>query len=211
MRDEFVDPRILDSTVKFRGAVWDVVEERFVLPGTTTEISRQIMVHPGAVGIVALDDQNRIMLMQQYRHPMRIIEWEVPAGILDVPGEAPHEAAARELREEVDLSAKTWNVLADQLSSPGGSAEALRIYLARDITSHPPSERFDEESQIRPHWIPLEEAMDAVLAGDVTNATACIGILHTAHHVATGFKNLRPVDAPWPAREHLLNGLLGES
>lgn len=208
MRDQYVDTQILDSDVVFTGAVWDVVEQRFVLPGTDTSLTRQIMRHPGAVAVVALDDDNRVMLMQQYRHPLRVIEWEVPAGLLDHAGEEPHVAAARELREEVDLSARTWNVLADQLTSPGGSSEALRIYLARDITTHPASERTAEEAQIKPHWVPLNDAVQAVMAGHITNATACLGILHTARHAEAGFADLRPVDDPWPARDHLLNGFL---
>ena len=78
-----------------------------------------------------------ICLIQQYRHPVRAYEWEIPAGLLDVAGEPPHVGAARELHEEADLVAGTWHVLADYFSSPGGLDEALRVYLARDLAAVP--------------------------------------------------------------------------
>lgn len=202
IRDEFGAPEILESEVVYHGLVWDVVRETFRLPESSEPITRDFVEHPGAVAIAAVDEHARIMLIQQYRHPIRAREWEIPAGLLDVSGEPPHRTAARELAEEVDLEAATWNVLADQLSSPGGISETLRIYLARDITARSDAfERDDEESGIVPRWVPLAEAKAAVVEGRITNATAALGILHADLALARGFTDLRPADAPWSARE----------
>lgn len=209
LRDEYVATDIDESTVVFNGAVWDVVEETFTLPGTTDQLTREVVRHPGAVAVAAVDHDNRILLMKQYRHPLRVFDWEIPAGLLDIKGEAPHLAAARELREEVDATADRWDVLADMMNSPGGSSETLRIYLAREITVHPAGNRTDEEALIEPRWVPIEEAGRAVLAGHITNATACLAILHCMHHVHSGFSRVRPLSSQWPAHVHAKRGLLG--
>lgn len=202
-RDEFVEPDVVRREVVYRGLVWDVVRETFVLPGSTEEITRDFVDHPGAVAVLAVDDDDRVILIRQYRHPVRARDWEIPAGLLDVEGEPAHHAAARELAEEADLTAGTWHVLADQLSSPGGLSETLRIFLARDLAPVPSSERFDrraEEAGIVVRRVPLDEAVDSVVAGRVTNGTAVIGILQARLARERGWTGLRPADAPWPAR-----------
>lgn len=204
LRDEFVHPTVESSSVVFDGAVWDVVEESFVLPGTDIRLRRDLVAHPGAVGIAAVDDEGRILLIRQYRHPLRVFDWEVPAGLLDQPGENPAQAAARELAEEADLAATQWHVLADMMNSPGGSAEVLRVFLARGLSRLPVQARHDEESLIELRWVDLDEALTAVLSGAITNATTCLAILHCANHAATGFTHVRPVDTPWAAHAHLV-------
>ena len=201
LRDAFGAPEILSSEVAYSGLVWDVVRETFRLPESDEPLTRDFVAHPGAVAVVALDADDRIMLIQQYRHPIRAREWEIPAGLLDVSGEPPHLTAARELAEEVDLAAADWHLLADQLSSPGGISETLRIYLARGLSAT--AEEFDrsgEESGIVPRWVPLSEAKAAVVEGRITNATAVIGILQADLARERGFTGLRPADSPWPAR-----------
>ena len=188
------------SEVVHHGMIWDVVRETVDL-GDAGEVTREFVRHPGAVSIVALDDRDRVAMVQQYRHPVRALEWEVPAGLLDVDGEDPWVAAARELHEEADLRADEWHVLVDYFSSPGGMDEALRVYLARGL-SHVPEddrhEREEEELGMPVRWVDLDEAQDAVLAGRVHNPSAVIGIL--AAHAARerGWGTLRPHDAPWP-------------
>jgi 8-oxo-dGTP pyrophosphatase MutT (NUDIX family) len=128
--------------------------------------------------------------------------WEVPAGLLDVEGEDFVVGAARELAEEADLAAGTWNVLADVFNSPGSSSEAIRIYLARDLTGiphHERHERTDEEAEIEFHWISLDDAVASVLAGRLHNPSAVVGILAAAAARAGNYQELRPADAPWPA------------
>ena len=200
LADRYADLPVLHSEVALHGIVWDVVRDRVDL-GEAGEVTREYVRHTGAVAVAALDDQGRICLIQQYRHPVRAYEWEIPAGLLDVHGEPPHVGAARELHEEADLVAGTWHVLADYVSSPGGLDEVLRIYLARDITAVPAGDRHERESEelgMPVRWVALEQARDAFLAGHVHNATLGIAVLAALASRDQDWATLRPVDAPWP-------------
>jgi ADP-ribose pyrophosphatase len=191
----------VDSSTIHHGLVWDVVSERVDL-GEAGEVTREFVRHPGAVSVVALDDDDRVAMVQQYRHPVRMLEWELPAGLLDVEAEDPWVAAARELNEEADLVAERWHVLAEYFSSPGGMDEALRVYLARGLQAVPEGERFDrehEEMGMPVRWVPLDEAHEAVLAGRLHNPSAVIGVLAAHASRATGWRTLRAPDVPWPA------------
>ena len=194
---------VLDSAVVFEGMVWDVRRDTVDL-GAAGQVRREYVEHPGAVAILALRQvagRDQVLMIQQYRHPVGAFEWELPAGLLDVAGEPPWLGAARELREEVDLSAGRWHVLIDYYGSPGGISEALRVFLARDLVAVPADERFiraGEEQGMPVGWVDLEEAHQAVLAGRLHNPSAVIGIL-TAHAArARDWATLRPRDAPWP-------------
>ncbi|GAA1157439.1 NUDIX domain-containing protein [Ornithinicoccus hortensis] len=197
-----------DSEVVFAGRVWDVRRETVDL-GQAGEVVREFVDHPGAVAVLALREDRgdpEVLLIQQYRHPIGAHEWELPAGLLDVAGEAPWVGAARELGEEADLRARTWHLLADYLSSPGGISEALRVYLARDLSDVPEGERFtreDEEQGMPTRWVRLDDAVDAVLAGRIRNATVAIGVLSARAGLDRGWETLRPVDTPWPAHPGL--------
>ena len=200
LADRIVHRPIVRSEVVHHGMVWDVLRETVDL-GEAGEVTREFVRHPGAVSVVALDDRDRVVLLQQYRHPVRVLEWEVPAGLLDVDGEDPWVAAARELHEEADLQAQEWHVLVDYFSSPGGVDEALRVYLARGLSHVPEDDRHEREGEelgMPARWVDLDEAQDAVLAGRIHNPSAVIGIL--AAHAARerGWATLRPHDAPWP-------------
>lgn len=205
LADRFEGRPVVSTEVAMHGLVWDVVRDRVDL-GEAGEVTREYVRHPGAVAVAALDEQGRICLIQQYRHPVRAFEWEIPAGLLDVDGEAPHLAAARELHEEADLTAGTWNVLADYVSSPGGLDEGLRIFLARDLAEVPHAERHDrdgEELGMPVRWVALEEVRDAVLAGRVHNATLAIAALAALAARDLDWSTLRPADAPWPGHPGL--------
>jgi 8-oxo-dGTP pyrophosphatase MutT (NUDIX family) len=195
------DPRpITKSELVYRGAVWEVRSEDVEL-GAGGPVTRQLMHHPGAVAILALDEDERVLMIRQYRHPVRMELWELPAGLLDVPGEDPVVAAQRELLEEADLTADRWDLLAEWFSSPGGSDEALRLYLARGVHPVPAADRHQrtaEELDMPTHWVPLEVARDAVLAGRVHNAAAVIGILAACTSRDLGWSTLRPANLPWP-------------
>jgi ADP-ribose pyrophosphatase len=196
-------PRRLLSTEKvYEGRIWDVVSDSFQLNETGDALTRDYIDHPGAVAVLPMNDAGEVLLLKQYRHPVGMDLWEIPAGLLDVEGEDFVAGAARELAEEADLAAGTWNVLADFFNSPGSSSEAIRIYLARDVSDvphHERHERMDEEAEIELHWIALDEAVAAVLEGRLHNPSAVVGILAAAAARADGFAGLRPADAPWPA------------
>ena len=189
----------VSSDVVYEGRIINVVRDVVTMPGDTTS-QRDVVRHPGAVGVVALDDQGRVLLVQQYRHPVARRLDELPAGLLDVDGEAGSAAAARELGEEAGLAADTWHVLVDALTTPGMSDEAIRIYLARDVREVERDVQEHEELEMTTEWVPLEEAVARVLGGEIENAMACLGLLATAVAARTGFADLRPVAAPWTAR-----------
>ena len=194
---------VLDSELLLKGMVWNVRRDTVDL-GEAGTVRREYVDHPGAVVIVALREvagRAQVLLIQQYRHPVGAFEWELPAGLLDVTGEQPWVGAARELNEEADLIAGRWNVLIDHFGSPGGTSEALRVFLARDLTGVSRDDRFtreDEEHGMPVCWVDLDEAHEAVLRGQLHNPSAVIGIL-TAHAArARDWATLRPPDAPWP-------------
>ncbi|MDE9366083.1 NUDIX hydrolase [Luteipulveratus sp. YIM 133132] len=200
LADRLVERPVLKREVLHEGLVWNLVREEVDLGGAGV-VTREFIDHPGAVGCVALDEQGRVLLLQQYRHPTGILDWELPAGLLDVRGEQPWVAAARELHEEADLTAEHWHVLADWQNSPGGSSENWRCFLARGLTAVPDAERFTrehEEADIVVRWVPLEEAVAAILGGRLHNACTVAGVL--AAHAARlqDWATLRPHDAPWP-------------
>ncbi|MBV9594427.1 MAG: NUDIX hydrolase [Actinobacteria bacterium] len=164
--------------------------------------AREIVEHPGAVGIVALDAEDRVVLVNQYRHPVRAYLEELPAGLLDVDGESALDAARRELFEEAALVANRWDVLLDLHPSPGMSDEAIRIFLAREL-HEPPGSRYEpegEEITMTVTRVPLDLAVRRALAGEITNSAAVAGLLAAAVAGAAGWQSVRPAEAPWSAR-----------
>jgi ADP-ribose pyrophosphatase len=189
---------------QFSGRVIDVRTDVVEMPdGITAE--RDIVVHPGAVGVVVLDAGERVLLVHQYRHGPRRKLWEPPAGLLDAEavGQTAVENAQRELFEEAGYRAEDWRVLVDVFTSPGMSDEAVRVYLARGVTAVDDDERHageHEEADMPYAWVPLDLAVTKVLAGEISNPLAVSGILATAAAKVRGFEVLRPADAVWPAR-----------
>ena len=195
------DHRVEDSQTVFEGRIISVRKDIVTMPGDTTS-QRDYVVHPGAVGAVVLAD-SRVLLVNQYRHPVRRRLDELPAGLLDKPGEPALEAAQRELVEEAGLAADTWHVLVDTLTSPGMSDEAIRIFLARDVRVVDRQAQQHEEADMTTEWLPLDEAVRRVLAGEIENAMAAVGILAADRASRDGFAGLRPADAPWPSQKTL--------
>ncbi len=200
LRDTVGSKPVRASGTSFVGKIWDVVSEDVDL-GAAGVVTREFIRHPGAVGVLALDDEGRVPLVHQYRHPVGMSMWELPAGLLDVPGEPPQLAAARELAEEADLRAGRWDLLLDWMLSPGGTSEAFRLFLARELSPVPEAqrhERSDEELDMPTRWFDLDEVHAAVLDGRLHNPSLVVGVLAAHAARAQGWATLRPADAPWP-------------
>ena len=162
-------------------------------------VPRDVVEHPGAVAIVALDDAGRVLLIRQYRHPAGHFLWEIPAGLRDVPGEPPHRTGERELCEETGYAARTWHVLTGCFTSPGISTERVTVYLARDLAEVPDAERGPplrhEEADLKLAWVPLEQAVQLFLAGELHNGVTAVGILAAYAARQGGFAMLRKAGA----------------
>ncbi|MFB6555251.1 NUDIX domain-containing protein [Streptomyces sp. NPDC056405] len=186
----------------FRGKKTSVRTDDVVMPDGSV-VTRDYQVHPGSVAVLALDDEGRALVIRQYRHPVREKLWEIPAGLLDVPGENPLHAAQRELYEEAHVKAEDWRVLTDVYTTPGGCDEAVRIFLARNL-SEAEGERFeveDEEADMELARVPVADLVRGVLAGELHNNCLVVGVLSLgAAERGDGLDALRPAEAPWPAR-----------
>lgn len=171
---------IVEHATVFAGRVFGVDRETARLGEGT--IVREFSTHHGAVAVLPIDERDRVLLINQYRHPVRRRLWEIPAGLLDMPGENPLEAARRELREEVDLEADDWSEPVSFFSSPGQSDERITLFEARSLRAADGAfERTDEEAQIVTRWVTRDEALDAAFAGRIGNAILLIALLSAAH------------------------------
>lgn len=181
------------------GKVMALRADEVVMPGGGVAV-REIVEHPGAVAIAALDADDRLMMIHQYRHAVRRRLWELPAGLLDVRGEDPLVTAQRELTEETGLTAGEWSTLVDLLPSPGFTEESVRVFLARGLTEvgRPPADG-DEEADLTARWVSLPVAVRMALSGTIVNSTTVAGVL-AAHALAVAPTAARPADAPWPDR-----------
>ncbi|MGW7439367.1 NUDIX domain-containing protein [Streptomyces sp. NPDC054849] len=195
---------VVASRTPFEGAKTSVRSDQVRMPDSAV-VRRDYQVHPGSVCVLALDEQQRVLILKQFRHPVRHRLWELPAGLLDVVGENPLHAAQRELYEEAHVKAGDWRVLADFFSSPGGSDEAVRVFLARDL-AEAEGKRFessDEEADMEIARVPLDDLVRGVLAGELGNPGLVTGVLAVSAALAgEGLDTLRPALAPWPARPY---------
>lgn len=194
VEDRHAPRPVVSHEVIHHGKVWDLAGD--VVDLGDSQVLREYVDHPGAVAVIALDDEDRVLLLSQYRHPVRHELWEPPAGLLDVEGEDLVVAAARELAEEADLVAGSWWRLTEFFSSPGGSDERIVVFLARDLSPVPDADRYervDEEATMVPAWVPLDEAVDAVLAGRLHSPTTVSGVLAAAAARAREWSTLVPV------------------
>ncbi|WP_341579428.1 NUDIX hydrolase [Microbacterium schleiferi] len=179
VRDEPFEAPVVSSTLVHEGRVWDVRSD--TVRYGDAEIVREYVDHPGAAAVVAIDDEGRMLLIQQYRHPIRHRDWEIPAGLLDVAGEPPMATAQRELAEEADLVAASWQPLVSIYTTPGGNDEVVHLFLARGLSPAPEAhEREDEEADIRLEWVPVDEVITGVLDGSLRNGILSVGVLAAA-------------------------------
>lgn len=194
-RHEF---RTLSSRRIYTGAIVSLRIDDVAMPHGHTA-AREVVEHHGAVAVVAVDDADRVVLVHQYRHPLGRRLWELPAGLLDAPGEDPVDTARRELAEETGLAASEWNVLVDVALSPGFTDEAVRVFVARGLTDVHRPDPVHEEADLEVRRIDVDDAVAMALRGEIVNATAVSGLLAFAAARATGIP-LRASDVPWPDR-----------
>jgi ADP-ribose pyrophosphatase len=194
-RHEF---RTLSTQRIYTGAIVSLRVDEVEMPDGHTA-HREVVEHFGAVAVVAIDERDRLVLIDQYRHPLGRRLWELPAGLLDEVGESPLDAAKRELAEETGLAAQHWETLVDVALSPGFTDEAVRVFVARGLSEVGRPEPEHEEADLEVHRVPLAEAVSMALRGEIVNATAVSGILASAAAYSSGAE-LRPSDAPWPDR-----------
>ena len=185
------EPRLSDRgewwTVHSTEPVWDgaapfsVRRDLISAPADPGEqFGRLVLEHPGASVVLAVDEDERVLVLQQYRHPLRTRFVELPAGLLDVEGEDPLVAGQRELREEALLVAQTWSHLVTTHPSPGLSSERIEIYLAQDLSAAPDRGGFElvhEEADMTTSWVPLQSLVDGVLTGELTDGPLQLAVL----------------------------------
>ena len=198
VRDVPASWEVVGSRERFQARVIGVRTDTVRMPGDEVA-DRDYVTHPGSVVVLALDGDDRVLMLRQYRHPARRLLWELPAGVRDVQGEPLATCAARELAEEAGYRAGTWHTLIDYYSSPGMSDERLRVFLARDLSEIPEDEndfvRRHEEIDMPIVWVPLADAVNKALTGMIHNGAAVAGILAAYAAVSDGFAALRPADA----------------
>ena len=204
VKDSLEPATLVDNETVHVGGKWKVNVETIDIAGQ--RVKRDIVIHPGAVAILVLNDRDEVLLIRQYRQALGMFLFETPAGLLDIPNENPLDAAQRELAEEAGVRADRWDTLVDFYNSPGGSSEAIRIYLAREIAELSDGRVVTgeaEEIDLPCVWIPLERAVELVLGGDLGNPTAVVGSLAAWAWRSDSRRVLRGADAPWTAREGL--------
>ncbi|WP_283133492.1 NUDIX domain-containing protein [Rhizohabitans arisaemae] len=204
VRDAAASWEVTTTVDHFHGRVVTVRTDSVRMPGGDV-VNRDYVVHPGSVAVLPLDDDNRVLMLRQYRHPTRRLLWELAAGLRDVQGEPLWRTAARELAEEAGWQARHWHTLVDVYTSPGMTDERSRVFLARGLSPVGPDggeflaegfRRRHEEADMPLVWVPLADAVRKVLAGDIRNSLAVMGILATCAASADGFTGLRPADSP---------------
>ena len=165
--------KMLSCQPIYEGRVIKVHVDTVELPDGNTS-TREIVNHPGGVGILALDQEGNVLTVTQYRYAYQKPVLEIPAGKLE-RGEDPYQAALRELREETGAITGQLTPLGEVYPSPGFSDEIIRLYLARDLTwgeTHP-----DEDEFLDVRRIPFSALLDQVLSGAIRDAKTCIAVL----------------------------------
>lgn len=184
-KDELAHVQISNRELVFKGRIWDVVSETFQYGQES--LTREFVQHPGAVAVVALNAQNEVLMIRQYRHPVKSYLWELPAGLLDVSGESTLDAAQRELLEETGYRAGIIEPLIDFFTTPGGNSERISIFVANDLELVGHDLRLEgEEHDMDVAWVPLPEALSSVLNSQIKSPTAQVGIMAISLRLGLG-------------------------
>jgi 8-oxo-dGTP pyrophosphatase MutT (NUDIX family) len=165
----------LDEVELASGYRFSLVRARFRAPDGQ-EFSREVVRHPGAVGVVPLHDDGTVTLVRQYRPALETELLEIPAGLRDVEGEADERTAHRELEEEAGLRADRLELLTVFRNSPGLTNESVAVYAARDLTEIPDDRQGVEEQSMTVERLPLVDALTMVDRGEITDAKTIIGL-----------------------------------
>ncbi|HHV21531.1 MAG TPA: NUDIX hydrolase [Propionibacterium sp.] len=184
-----------------RGRLFDYFSDTVEMPSGDT-MRRDFIDHTSAVAVIALDDDEHMVVVHQYRHPVGFRLIEPPAGLLDQDGEGWLRAAQRELAEEAGLAADDWRLLVDMMTTPGGVNESIRIYLARDLRAAGAPDGFEpegEEAHMDVLRVPVDDLLTGILSGRLQSPSLVAGVLAYAA-ARDKLDRLRPADSPWPAR-----------
>lgn len=172
--------RVESTREELRPLPWLGVRRDTVAMPDGDSVERFYVDHSGAVVVAAVDEQDRVALIHQYRHPAGTKLWELPAGLRDVAGEDPVETARRELAEEIDLVAQHWRFLSDVYPSPGYSNERVQVFVATGLSTVSQSQRFrrtHEEADLTVEWLPLSRVPEEILSGRIVNGVTIIALL----------------------------------
>jgi 8-oxo-dGDP phosphatase len=201
MFDQIRNLNVSQRTVEYRGKIWAIIKETFILGNH--ELTRDYMQHMGAVAVLAVNENDEVLTIHQYRHPVGANLLEIPAGLLDFPEESPLAAAKRELLEETGYAANEWFTLCDFCTSPGSSSEAVRIFLAKDLVFNgfDASSLDAEETELEPTWMDISKLIELISKGLLSSPTAALAI---ATYISLKNTKLRPADADWPMRDNLI-------
>lgn len=170
------------------GVLMNFVVDTVTGPDGKTMV-RNYLEHPDAVGIIAVDNQGRVAIERQYRHPVRHKLVEAPAGLCDRAGEPLVETAKRELAEELGLAAQRWSILVDVFATPGSSTQRTRIFLAQQLSLVPRPQDFQlegEEADMEIGWANLDDLVEAIYAGKIMNPTLVSGVMALKTAQVTG-------------------------
>jgi 8-oxo-dGDP phosphatase len=189
---------VTGTAMEYEGAIIRVRVDSVVEPGGS-QAEREVVEHAGSVAVVALDEQRRVLLIRQYRHPAGQYLWELPAGLCDQPHETALESARRELAEETGWTAGDWETLVDVFPSPGISTERCRVYQAGRLSQgERPVPPDDEERSLQIRWFPLAKALHGVVSGRIVNGLAVAGLLAAGVRYGLTENRVRPASVPWP-------------
>lgn len=168
------------QTVHYRGRVVTLTTDEVTLPNGHAAVL-EVVHHPGGAVAVAVDDQERVCLLRQYRYVADGWLWELPAGKLE-PNEPPLATARRELIEEAGVRAREWRSLGSYLSSPGVFSEVLHLFLATDLT--PAATAHEQAEVIEVHWIPFAQAYEWAVSGEIRDGKTALGLVRARHLLA---------------------------
>ena len=172
-------PTTVKSRLEHRGRIIQVFTERLQY-ANGREYDIDLVRHPGAAAVVAVDSLERVCVVRQFRHGVEDFLWEIPAGKLDA-GEPPEACAIRELAEETGVRAKNWTSLGLFIPAPAIFTEVIHLYLARDLQIGPPKPDADEDLELK--WLPLEEAINLTVSGAWNDGKTALGLYRARYHL----------------------------